>query len=328
MSKLNISSKLGSLRLKAGTFAQNAIHSAKIHSPEICLIAGGVSIVGGFILGCIATTKLDEVNEEVQADISEAREMDATGIEKGKLLTSALIRSGWKYAKLYGPGVLATGGGMVLMGNSAMQYKGRYLDMSAAYAGVLTQFMTYRSRHIERYGEESDREIRYGISHDTIKEKVTGEDGKTKTVKKDISVIDPASISPDDFIIAISPTRPDGSPDPLWHDDRMYMVNRIIRTQDEINSVLKLRCWNARKRGVMFYNEVLNLLERTLTQQGQVLGYPSDQVVDFGLQEFDGYEAVLKKHVQDFIDSKTDTLILELTPPIPVLGSLPEKKEV
>ncbi len=68
--------------------------------------------------------------------------------------------------------------------------------MGAAYAAIDKGFKEYRSRVIERFGEEVDRELKYNLKAKKFEETVVDEEtGKEKKVKKNGFVVSPGDIS-------------------------------------------------------------------------------------------------------------------------------------
>ena len=73
------------------------------------------------------------------------------------------VQTGMKFAKLYGPSVIlgALSITSILASNNILRK--RNVALSAAYAAIDKGFKEYRSRVIERFGEEVDRELKYNL---------------------------------------------------------------------------------------------------------------------------------------------------------------------
>lgn len=106
------------------------------------------------------------------------------------------VQTGVKFAKLYGPsvvlGVLSITS--ILASNNILRK--RNVALGAAYAAIDKGFKEYRSRVIERFGEEVDRELKYNLKAKKFDETVIDEEtGKEKKIKKNGFVVSPADIS-------------------------------------------------------------------------------------------------------------------------------------
>lgn len=308
---------------KAGAIVKCVGMAAKEHAPEICQIVGGGAVVAGIFMWCKSTLKLEETVEESTADLQEVREEEFdSNRERGKELTKAYVRTGWRFTKLYGPAAAVSGTGIFLMCYSSKILKDRYAGMAAAYTMLSNTFAQYRKRAQDRFGNDVDHELLVGSHKETIKEKVEGEDGKMKTVKKDVETLS-GDIDPTLLYFEIRPTFPDGSKDPLWNDDRSYMVARIMGIERELNEQLNIRAYSKTKKGKLYLNEVLDKLGRPRMDAGQVLGYvvggESDPVGDAGYVSL-GIRDIHKTETEMFEDFERDALIIELNPPVPLIG--------
>lgn len=174
----------------------------KKHSPEILIVAGVVGTVASAVMACKATLKVNEVLEESKETIDKIHE----GIEQEKQLPDGTyytqedankdlaivyLQTGLKFAKLYGPAVvLGTASlGCMLASNNILRK--RNVALAAAYATVDQSFKEYRTRLIERFGKDLDRELRYNIKAQEVEETVVNEDGTESTVTKTVEVVDP-----------------------------------------------------------------------------------------------------------------------------------------
>lgn len=308
---------------KAGAIAKSVGMAAKEHAPEICQIVGGTAIVGGIFMWCKSTLKLEKTVEESTNDIQEVREEEfESSRERGKELTKAYFRTGWRFTKLYGPAAAVSGTGIFLMCWSSKILKDRYTSMAAAYTMLSSTFSSYRGRARERFGDDVDHELLVGSHKETVKEKVEGEDGKMKTVKKDVETIS-GEIDQSLLYFEIRPTFPDGSKDPLWNDDRSYMVAQIMGIERELNEQLNIRAYSKTKKGKLYLNEVLDKLYRPRIDAGQVLGYvvggESDPVGDAGFVSL-GIRDIHRTETEMFEDFERDALIIELNQPVPLIG--------
>lgn len=325
MGKLDISGKMGAFKTRALRNAKQFGFKVKAHSPEICLVTGGIAIIAGFVLACVDTVDIAETNEQVNDILEEARNIDAEGIEKGRIMTGAYAKAAWLYLKRYFRSTGCTTVGLTLMTASFVIEKGRYNKSAAAYMELLGMATLYRNRLIDRYGEEVDRELRFGTHKETVKNKVLGEDGKMHTIKEEIDVLDANDIPTDEYVFEIGPQLPDGTPNPMWNDDRAYMVDSFTRLEQSLNDELHMRAHSTGKHGVMFKNEVTDQFCYPRTKIGQTHGYvgvKDDEAMVEGYYISLGMNDIHVIERDEFINHERDTLLIELNPAIPIYSKL------
>ena len=279
----------------------------KKHSPEILLVTGITGVVTSAVMACKATTKVDAIVEETKKSIDMIHEgMEAGNIcdveyteEDGKKdLAIVYIQTGVKFAKLYGPSVLLglTSIGCILASNNIIHK--RNVALSAAYTAIDRSFKGYRSRVIERFGESMDRELRYNIKTQEVKETVVDEEtGKKKTVKSTVSVVDPNTYSDyarffDEYCAG-------------WTKDAEYNLMFLRQQQNYANELLK-------SRGHLFLNEVYDMLGIDRTKAGNIVGWIYDEkhpigdnFVDFGIYVLDNEKA------RDFVNGRERSILLD-----------------
>ena len=279
----------------------------KKHSPEILLVTGITGVVTSAVMACKATVKVDTIVEETKKSINMIHEgMDAGNIcdveyteEDGKKdLAIVYIQTGVKFAKLYGPSVLLglTSIGCILASNNIIHK--RNVALSAAYTAIDRSFKGYRSRVIERFGENMDRELRYNIKTQEVKETVVDEEtGKKKTVKSTVSVVDPNTYSDyarffDEYCAG-------------WTKDAEYNLMFLRQQQNYANELLK-------SRGHLFLNEVYDMLGIDRTKAGNIVGWIYDEkhpigdnFVDFGIYVLDNEKA------RDFVNGRERSILLD-----------------
>lgn len=273
----------------------------KKHSPEILVVTGIVGLIGAGVLACRATTKvqgiLDKKNEQLE-------NVALVGVQDGYTKADAakdrlIIKSkcALKLAGLYAPAVgVATASVIsILAGHNILRR--RAAALAAAYATVESSFNEYRKRVAERFGEDVDNELKFGVKAKQITETVTDENGKEKHVKKTVNAAnDKLGGSPYAFIFdkQTSPA--------VYEDDTDFMLLRLRNEQQYANDVLTTR-------GYLSLNEVLERLGLKTSKMGQIVGWvydydnPSgDNFVDFGVKELDvdTIDGAEKKIVLDF----------------------------
>lgn len=277
---------------------RNVKIGAKKHSPEILIVSGIVGLIGAGVLACRATTKvqkiLDKKNEQLE-DVALVGIQDGY-TEEDAMKDRLIIKSkcALKIAGLYAPavGVAAASVISILAGHNILRK--RSVALAAAYATAESSFNEYRKRVAERFGEDVDNELKFGVKAKQITETITDENGKEKHVKKTVNAAnDPLGCSPYAFIFdkATSPS--------VYEDDTDFMLLRLRHEQQYANDVLT-------SRGYLSLNEVLERLGLKTSKMGQIVGWAAgnggDGFVDFGIKELDvdTIDGVEKKIVLDF----------------------------
>lgn len=257
----------------------------KKNSPEI-LMGGG--IIGGVItivLACKATLKADEVLDHHKEKMQKIHDAEQYQDEEcpypkevaGKEKLVVYTQTAFDFAKLYSPavGVGALSVGCILLSNRIISK--RYLGVVAAYNAVSASYKQYRERVRERYGDQADYELRYGVEREKIEETVTDENGKKKTKKSEVEVI---SSTPSDYVRYWEQYIKNGVLNPNWDPNPEFNIMFLKGVQAEANHLLH-------GRGYIFLNEVFDMLGFEHTQLGQVVGWyddgSGDGFVDFGL---------------------------------------------
>lgn len=260
----------------------------KKHSPEILLTTGIVGVVGSAVMACKATTKVSAILEETKENIDVVH----AGMEEGEIngveytqedgkkdLAIMYAQTGLKLVKLYGPAlVLGTASiGCILASNNIIRK--RNAALAAAYSAIDSSFKGYRSRVIERFGEDLDRELKYNIKAKEVEEIVVDENGKETTVKKTVEYADPNLNS--DYAKFFDEACAGWSKSP---EDNLYFLRC---QQNWANDRLKAK-------GHLFLNEVYDMLDIPRTKAGNVVGWVyddknpiGDNYVDFGIYDKD-----------------------------------------
>lgn len=280
----------------------------KKHSPEILVVGGVVGLVTSGVMACKATTKLsailDDSKEQIELFDKVAanpemvnEEYTVEDAEKDKKIVK--VQTAVKVARLYAPAVAigVVSIGAIFASNNIMRK--RNVALGAAYATVDQAFKDYRNRVVDRFGEELDKELRYNLKTKEVKETVEDENGKKKTVKKNIKYMD--SPMPSEFAVIYDDGCAGWTKDP--EDNKFF----LIQQQRYANERLK-------RRGYLSLNEVYELLGFPSTKAGQVVGwlydckdpnYKGDDFVDFGLYNVD-YEPN-----RDFVNGYERNIILD-----------------
>ena len=258
----------------------------KKHSPEILIVAGIAGVVTSAVMACKATTKINDILDQTKEELGKVN--DALANEKisedvyskedaKKDLAIIYIQTGVKLAKLYGPSLIlgALSITSILASNNILRK--RNIALAAAYATIDNSFKEYRSRVIERFGKDLDRELKYNIKAKEISETTVDENGKETTVTKTVPVVE--SEEPSDYARFFC----EGCAG--WTKDPEMNLVFLKQQQNWANELLKTR-------GHLFLNEVYDMLGIERSKAGQVVGWVYDETnpdcdnyVDFGIYD-------------------------------------------
>lgn len=303
--------------------------TCKKYAPEALVIAGIVGVVTSAVMACKATTKVNDIIEETKEnthdlhlvataaglkestdefsnedirkiDILSAKEdvKNYTAQDLKKDTTIIYTQTAVKFIKLYGPSVVlgALSITSILASNNILRK--RNVALAAAYATVDKGFKEYRSRVVERFGKDIDRELKYNIKAKEIEETTKNAKGKEKTVKKSIEVADVNEHS--DYARFF---------DELctgWKRDAEYNLMFLKHQQNYANEKLQ-------KQGYLFLNDVYDMLGIPKTKAGQVVGWIYDEAhpdiydnfVDFGIYD------LYNEKARDFVNGREKSILLD-----------------
>lgn len=248
-----------------------AVMKLKKHSPEILVVAGIAGTVVSAVLACKATTKVAEILDETKGTLDTIHEGMETGAINGQEYTTedgkkdtvvVYAQTGVKLAKLYGPAIILGTLSITSILASNNILRKRNVALGAAYAAIDKSFKEYRGRVIERFGEQVDTELKYGIKAKKFEEiEVDPETGKEKKIKKTVMVADPNLQS--DYAVYFDSKSRNYETNPDYN--RMFLKAQQAFANDKLQT-----------RGHLFLNEVLDDLDLPRTPAGQIVGWTKD----------------------------------------------------
>ena len=251
--------------------ASKTVMKLKKHSPEILVVAGIAGTVVSAVLACKATTKVAEILDETKGTLDTIHEGMETGAINGQEYTTedgkkdtvvVYAQTGMKLAKLYGPAIILGTLSITSILASNNILRKRNVALGAAYAAINKSFKEYRGRVIERFGEQVDTELKYGIKAKKFEEiEVDPETGKEKKVKKTVMVADPNLQS--DYAVYFDSKSRNYETNPDYN--RMFLKAQQVFANDKLQT-----------RGHLFLNEVLDDLDLPRTPAGQIVGWTKD----------------------------------------------------
>ena len=251
--------------------ASKAVMKLKKHSPEILIVAGIAGTVVSAVLACKATTKVAEILDETKGTLDTIHDGMETGAINGQEYTTedgkkdtvvVYAQTGIKLAKLYGPAIILGTLSITSILASNNILRKRNVALGAAYAAIDKSFKEYRGRVIERFGEQVDTELKYGIKAKKFEEiEVDPETGKEKKVKKNVMVADTNLQS--DYAVYFDSKSRNYETNPDYN--RMFLKAQQAFANDKLQT-----------RGHLFLNEVLDDLDLPRTPAGQIVGWTKD----------------------------------------------------
>lgn len=258
---------------KAVGFANRTGFTIKKHAPEILIFTGiGCGIVGA-VKACFATIEAHEEVQLAKVAVDDIRATEETGEDENgnpythddakRELTKAYLNTGVQLVKIYWPSVTLGVASVTCILSANNIFKNRNAALAAAYATIDNSFRGYRGRVASRFGEEVEREIRYNITNEEVKETVTDEEtGKKKTVKKTVAKCDMQEGYCDYarfFDENCKAYEPSSTYNDLFLTSQQNLANQRLRAQ-----------------GYLFLNDVYYELGIERTKAGQVVGWIYD----------------------------------------------------
>jgi hypothetical protein len=259
----------------------NSILKTKSNSPHIFFAAGVAGIVGGTVLACRATLKLEDTLESINDDISAVKDLyeskkdiDAPGIydetEHYKDLAYVYSKGASKLVRLYAPAVVVGVASVGALTGAHVQLTRRNAALTATVGMLSTAYEAYRDRVREELGTEREIDIYHAVDTTVV----TNPDGAKEVVK----VVDPNKLSDYSKFFDESCS--------AWEKDAEINRLKVQHEQNWFNEKL-------RARGHVFLNEVYDAFGMERTSAGSVVGWvlggDGDNYIDFGL--FDAYSS-------------------------------------
>jgi hypothetical protein len=274
------------------------------HKPEIFIVLGLIGVAKSSIMLYEAAPKARALLKEAQNEIitiQQAKEIYViekySNTDYYKDLGITYSHTSIDLAKLLLPGILLGGLSVGLVWGAHGIMKQRNIALMAAYKALDEGFKNYRRRVIEELGEEKDEQFRYGLQKKVIEIDETDEKGKTKKVKKTVTVTDPNGYSIYAKFFDESSER--------WNKIPEYSMIFLKAQQNFANDMLH-------SRGHLFLNEVYDALDIKRTDAGSVVGWclgEGDNFVDFGIFEANSYNP--RPRARAFVNGYEQNILLD-----------------
>lgn len=166
------------LLANAGPSVKRAGFFLKKHLPEILVIGGGASVIGGTVLACKTTLDVAEIVAEPIEETDDEELMRKEAVKKGATI-----------AVKYLPAAGLVGGGVAMLVSAKSIEHRRFTAALGLYSTVSASFNEYRERVIAEGGEEMDKRFLNGAETMTIETLEESENGKKpKKHKTEVTV--------------------------------------------------------------------------------------------------------------------------------------------
>ena len=281
------------------------------HSPEILMGLGIAGVITSTVLACRSTLKVQEILDYKEENMNNIKEVldegreDYTEEDARKDKTIIMTTTAIRIMKLYIPSVIIGAGSIACLLESHNVMRNRNAGLAAALAATTESFKQYRERVTEKYGDEVDKEMRYGIKKEK-KEK----DGK-KTKEEIVVGCDEKELS--------GYARYFNENNVNWSDDPQFNLMFLRQNQNWANDKLI-------SQGYLYLNDVYEALGFPKSKAGQVVGWVydpnnnehGDNYVDFGIYDLNvkGYRDemtndTIAEERQDFINGYKSSILLD-----------------
>lgn len=171
-----------------------SIYILKDHAPEILAVTGSVASVGAIACAIKETPKATQIMEEHKQNIEnvhtviksadESEDIEYTSDDEKKDLFIIYTKTGLKLAKNYWPMLLLEGISIACTLGGAYTSRKKYSSLLATAMTMETIHKKYRENVVERFGEETDKELRHGIKTKAEEYVIKDKDGKETKVKE------------------------------------------------------------------------------------------------------------------------------------------------
>lgn len=309
--------KLNNLSGAFNKVLQNGAFKVKKHSPEILLGAGIASGIAAGITAYQAKPKIDDILDGAKEEKEKiANYVDEHGYteeytkeDQAKDHAIIMTQTGVQMVKAFAPSIGLAVISLTCILASHNILRKRNAALAVAYEILDRTFKTYRRNVVERFGEEIDKELRFGVKEIEVEETTVDKNGKEKTTKKKVKV----ATNPYDNLSEHA--RYFDSLSPNWEKDSVYNLSFLKTAQKIANDRLVTR-------GYLYLNEVYDMLGLPWSDAGQQVGWvydidgskhgedwpkdkPWDNYVDFGIYE------TKRESNRDFVNGIEDVILLD-----------------
>lgn len=290
----------------------------KQHSPEILTGLGIGCMSGAVVFAIKQTPKCQEIKQQKEDELKAVDECLAmndvkyTDADAKRDLRIIKTKAAVNTIKVYSPTIalFVVGTSLILTGFGILRKRNTIL----ASVGLLAtdKLNKYRKRVAEKYGDDIEKELYYGIKELTAEK----EDEKGKKKSEKIKAMDNDLVEHDIYCRFFDETSG------LWDNYNGLQMHKILvmNAQKYCNQLIKSRVVydkndKVRKPGYLYLNEAYDALGMTKSDVGHHIGWlynpeedgPIDDThryIDFGLFRDD-------QATRDFMNNKEKTVLLD-----------------
>lgn len=317
------------------SIAKSGALKVKKYSPEILLVGGIVGMVTGVVMACNATLKAEEVIDEYKENKEKIEEAKAVStpeeytdqdVMKDKTIIFMNAMKG--FVKIYWKaGLVIISSIIMILGSHGIMSK-RNAALGCLCEALNADFSAYRDAVKEKYGDEIDRELHYGMKAEKIEKDITDDAGKKKKIKETVTAVDAERIinSPyarffDDVSREYNPNDPGSNKDFVLAQQRFanqkFQAEHFLMLNDIYDALDIPRSTAGAKVGWIDWDYFTPEEQKAI---GYINGRKGDNFIDFGIfnvhrkenREFvNGIEPciLLDFNVDGVIDEKIDTIM-------------------
>lgn len=275
--------------MKLAVLAKRGASAAKLfwrrNGSTVMIFGGAASILVGTVKACKATLKVDETLKKREAEKARIEDLHEGKLllGDGKKYTDDLYRrdllkvkaeTAVDLVKLYWLSAAFTVGGLAMIGGGNYMHRKELASSVAISAAIKESFDNYRAKVKEKYGDEEEEKIYYGIEEKTEETVVIAENGKKKT---EVVKYHATAGMPSLYARYFDQTNPN------WRGREDYDFTFLKRLQDNLNDMFYMNY------GYLLWNTALEMGGWPLTKAGQRAGWvnagdgSTDGFVDFGI---------------------------------------------
>lgn len=303
-------------------FWKSAELNLKKAAPDILLATGlamsAVAIIEFCKQSFEAKPVIDEFKSKMDAiNYREARKNEMVAPQAREAVLIEAKKAGAGLAKAYWKPILLWTGSTVLIIKSHTILKDRNVALTALATGLGAELRTLHQRIIDRYGEQADYELKHGITHEVVEETRTDEATGSEVVEqKDIPVV---RVGEDGNGTSIYARFFDES-SRCWQKNPEYNLTLLKRVEHDANQRL-------RSEGVLFLNDVYDMLDIPRTKAGQKVGWryfknPEDNIYGDNYVSL-GIHNVNRAGNRDFVNGYQPVVLLDFNVDGAVIDALP-----
>lgn len=247
------------------------IYILKDHAPEILAVTGSVASVGAIVCAIKETPKATQIMDEHKKNIEnvhaviksadESEDIEYSSDDEKKDLFIIYSKTGLNLVKNYWPMLLLEGISIACTLSGAYTSRKRYSSLLTTAVAMEAIHKKYRENVVERFGEETDNELRHGIKTKAkeyvIKDK-NGKEIKVKEVCREKSKYD----THDDITRIFDEINAAGT----YSRDAYANRSFILGVEQWANNLLVTRGW-------VYLNEVYEKLGLPQSRAGHNLGW-------------------------------------------------------